>query len=533
MFARLSAYWRQDRPHYITLMSLILLGIGLRLAYITRGMRSDEADTFIQFASAPLDEALTSYTIPNNHLLNTFFIHLVYHALGNEPWVVRLPALLAGIVVLPAVYLVARRLYDRHVALLTLGLTATSAAMIEFSVNARGYSLLALATLALLGLAHQLQRAPRLALWAAFAVVAALGFYTVPTMLYPMGLVGLYLMIGIGVHQAGAARWRVWGQAVGALAAGAALTVLLYIPVIVVSGWDSLTGNQFVQPHSWSGFLWRFEAWPVAFQDFVMWQFPQPLIWLMWAAFWMGLIAHRGLAGDWVLWPLLGAAWTVVLVIIHRNIPPTRTWTAYAPLFYMVVAAGAVYVLRSWPTLPHIRRRRLRLASLGSAVVLALIIISANTVNESEQTGKAALAEDAALLLRDHYLQPGDRILAPLRTGAPLQYYLDYHQAPRVYDMRTEWDDDPFFIADIQRFDGDIYVFAEPYDTVDDLFKIFFNLQRPTTPVRLELLHDFGSNRLYRLSIAPAGYEIARQGAVSSGATMVVRGVTSSTEPSG
>ncbi len=500
------AAYQADPWHYRLVAGVLWLGVVLRLVYITRGMRSDEADTFIQFASLPLPEGLTTYTIPNNHLLNTFLIHLSHQLLGNAPWTLRLPALLAGLAVLPVVYVVARRMYNKHVALMTLGLTSVSAAMIEYSVNARGYSILALVTLILLGLAHHLHRQHSPRLWVAFGVLAALGFYAVPTMLYPMGMISLYLLLGIGIHKAGAARWRMWGYAVASLAGGALLTGVLYAPVIAVSGWDSLSDNQFVQPHDWSGFLWRFEDVPYYFQEFAMWQYPLPLMWVGWALFFVGIAAHRPLGGDWVAWPALGLAWVMVVMIAQRLIPPQRTWTAFVPLFYMTIALGTVYLLRSWPMHPAQRRRVLTGISLGATVVVALLILSANSVYHSHQTGKAALAEDAALVLRDEYLQPGDRIISPLRAGAPLQYYLDYHNTPRVYELRTHYDQEADFIADIHRSPGDVYVFAEPYESVDDLFEIFINLERPDVPLELELLGVFDSNRLYRLRVAETVY---------------------------
>src|SRR5207249_12220686 len=65
-----------------------------------------------------------------------------------------------------------------------------------------------------------------------FAISAALGFYTLPVMLYPFAM-----LIAWG-------RKKAIRAAIGAIA----LSLLLYSPVLVVSGFDSLISNSYVRP---------------------------------------------------------------------------------------------------------------------------------------------------------------------------------------------------------------------------------------------------------------------------------------------
>ena len=60
-------------------------------------MRFDEAFTFLRFASQPLLEGLTTYAEPNNHLFHTLLVHISTSLFGDQPWAIRLPALLAGV----------------------------------------------------------------------------------------------------------------------------------------------------------------------------------------------------------------------------------------------------------------------------------------------------------------------------------------------------------------------------------------------------------------------------------------------------
>src|SRR5436309_12847509 len=73
---------------------LMLLGLGLRIAFLNQPIRYDEALTYNEFASRPLYYGLSFYPEPNNHLLNTLLVHALL-GLGSQPWVLRVPALLA------------------------------------------------------------------------------------------------------------------------------------------------------------------------------------------------------------------------------------------------------------------------------------------------------------------------------------------------------------------------------------------------------------------------------------------------------
>ena len=66
-------------------------------------MQLDEAYTYNEYASKPVLDGLSWYTLPNNHLLNTLLIHVSTVVLGNAPWVVRLAALAAGLGLIPAI----------------------------------------------------------------------------------------------------------------------------------------------------------------------------------------------------------------------------------------------------------------------------------------------------------------------------------------------------------------------------------------------------------------------------------------------
>src|SRR6185436_2742479 len=93
--------------------AILVAAVAIRVAYLDVPMRYDEATTYDNFVSKPLWVALANYATPNNHLLNTFLAKVSVGVFGNEPWAVRLPALVAGIALVPATLALGRVLYGR------------------------------------------------------------------------------------------------------------------------------------------------------------------------------------------------------------------------------------------------------------------------------------------------------------------------------------------------------------------------------------------------------------------------------------
>ncbi len=102
------------RQRQIWLSVLVLFGVavGIRIFFVNVPMEHDEAYTFSVFAVQPLRLGLSDYHYPNNHLFHTLLVHISYQLLGIQPWTVRLPALLAGALLAPFGYGLARRLYS-------------------------------------------------------------------------------------------------------------------------------------------------------------------------------------------------------------------------------------------------------------------------------------------------------------------------------------------------------------------------------------------------------------------------------------
>ena len=174
---------------------IMLMGFVVRFIMLFRPMDYDESYTFLSYASKSFYIIISDYSFPNNHVFHSILVRLSYLLLGDDPWSIRLPAFLAGLLMIPVVYIFGRRLFNRRVGLISAGFIAFWPEFIQYSINARGYTIVALITLLIFCLAIYLKKHPNLAGWVFLVVLSALGFFTIPVMLYPFGAVYGWLFL--------------------------------------------------------------------------------------------------------------------------------------------------------------------------------------------------------------------------------------------------------------------------------------------------------------------------------------------------
>ena len=419
----------------VALAVVVAGGAALRLVHLDQPVRYDEAVTFLEYVARPLGRALALYDLPNNHLFHTFLAHLSVSAFGDGPVALRLPAFAAGVMVPPAVYLAGRAVHGRDVGLVAAALAAASPVLVLFSANARGYSLVVLAFLALVPPAAMLRRRSSPLAWLVVATVAALGAWAMPTMLYPAGAVAAWLLLA-ATRPGGRGVRRVAAEGVLAAAAAAALTALLYLPVLQRSGLDAVVANRFVGPHPVAEFAARVPGFlaDVALQ----WAHgvPAPVTILLAAGAGAEAVARARavLAGDRsgdgaaaALLPV-GLAWSLFLLAATRRVPVARVWLFLLPTFLLFASAG---LARLWG-----RARRLAgdaatwlrpaLAAPVAALALggwtAVHLLRTDAVRRWPVTGTFPHGDRVAAFLAERW-EPGDVVQASIPSDAPLEYY--------------------------------------------------------------------------------------------------------------
>lgn len=432
-----------DRIHWIALVGVLLLAVGLRLFFLTQPMRGDEATTYVDYIAQPFFVAISSYNRPNNHLFHTVLVYVSCALFGSSPWIVRLPAFFAGLLMVPATYQAIRMLTNKHAALLATGLVATSPTCIMFSTNARGYTLVSFFFLLLLILAIYLKQKRNLAAWVLFVLGATLGFYTIPIMLYPFGIVLLWLLLSLLTNDIAVDGWRMFKDLLLAGVAVVVLTTLLYAPALAVTGIGSLVKNEYVTAQPWGEFLGG--ILPRMKQTWRIWNenIPAGIAWVLGFGVLISLLTHLHplrktiLPTDrpqtithaphrvHLLLPVV--LWIVPLVLMQRVVPYTRVWLFLLPLYAGMAATGCVFLLQFL-----VKQTRISLSVISSVLTIILAVtISSNVIKTRSvfsmppQTSDHSFAE-ATHLLKEQ-LAPDDRVYP---VGKILPYYFLHEDMP-------------------------------------------------------------------------------------------------------
>ncbi|HVT39693.1 MAG TPA: glycosyltransferase family 39 protein [Gemmatimonadaceae bacterium] len=411
---------RRDSPwHWIALGFIVCIAAAVRVLHLGQPMRYDEAWTYTYYASQPLPIALSDYTFPNNHIFHRVLVWIAVRLFGNSPPVIRLPAFVAGVLMVPAAYLVARRLAGKEAGLIAAALTAAMPSLILYSTNARGYSLLGLCFLTLLLLGSAINAARRASFCLAFSVVLALGMFTVPVTLYAGGAVVVWLLL----DAPRGARRKIAGTLAAAVGVAALFTLIAYGPVIVRFGIGALYGNRFVTALTWPDFIQALPAFAYAL----------PSMWFDGVPTWLAAAIIPGIAisltksggGRAAGVVIATVIWCGLLLVAMRRPPFPRVWLFMVPVAILAASDGLAWLAA--------RASRLSLIPPGSAATVGALLIAgalsvhtvgARVVFKSGETGTLADGEAVARFLREHAHPSSDHVVVMAPTGPPIDYYL-------------------------------------------------------------------------------------------------------------
>jgi len=217
---------------WLILGAITLVALVLRLIGLNKGLWWDEIFFLIGTLRHPLGEILTVFTGDTQHPLYSVMARLCLVLFGEEPWSLRLPAVLFGVASVPALYLLAAKVTSRAEALVAAAFLAVSYHHIWFSQNARGYTVLAFfAIVSALFLLEGI-RSQKMGPFIAYAVAASLGIYTHITMVF---LVAAHFLICAGwlISEARKGKSPVrWQPALVGFVLAGVLTAAMYAPIM-------------------------------------------------------------------------------------------------------------------------------------------------------------------------------------------------------------------------------------------------------------------------------------------------------------
>lgn len=477
---------KSEKVYSLILLLITGLAVIFRLMYIYVPMRHDEAYTLVAFASDSLFDTIIAYHLPNNHVFHSILVNIATHVLGIQPWTVRLPAFVAGVLMVPASYLLAKNIYDKETALASALLVAYSPALASYSTNARGYTLETLITLLILILGVYVRKERNLFAWALLVLLAAIGFYTIPIMLFPFGILFTWLFLsniieGPGPYASRMVFFKYW--AIAGICT-AILVLILYTPIFIYTGTENFFANGVIAPLSWPVFPATLQSRLV--ETWYEWQhgIPPALILLLGLGFGLGLILHRRISSQRVPLQLAALTWLGILLIVQRPNAWARIWLFLLPLVFIWSAAGIIGLLKALPLkLPA--GFSLATIAVGAAILLVAIMAIRSLPSLPEQWTAKGEAESAVLFLKDK-LQDQDLIIVTSPDDAPVWYYSRLYGIADAHFDNTQ----PFSRA---------FIIVNPTErqTLDSVFQDRGPSLPPSDIENARLIQVFGRLELY------------------------------------
>lgn len=418
-----------DKWYIVAALGLLMvLGLAARLPHLWAPLDHDQAYTVMTFASS-LRSALTDYHVPNNHVLHTLLVYSSISAFGLKPWAIRLPAVLAGLLLIPATFKLGQAIYDRHTGILAAILVAALPVQVAYTTSARGYPLVALFTVVIFWLGDLVRRDRNETAWFLICLVSALGFWTVPVMLLPFGMLFTWLFMEHWLHGGVyGSRWLFMKHWLVAGFGTLLFTFLLYFPLFVFNGfWKVVTSLYSFQwaelPLMALRHLAVYRGW---LSDLPLW-----LAILLAVGLFLSLLLHSRLSVHRVPMLLSGLAWFALVIVALRPLPWSRVWFFLVAPVAVWCSAGTAGLLKDL----RIRPLRNMPASVLLVGVVALYLFSlagqglADLSTAPTEVGR----EEASVLFLQGQLRQGDLVFAPPPQDAPLRYYAQVHGIPEEY----------------------------------------------------------------------------------------------------
>ncbi len=408
---------RTSRAHARWVLVVIAVGAILRLSQLWQDITYDEALAYTLYGTRSTGFILSNYVHPSNHILHTVLSRWSTELFGVHLWSLRLPAFLAGVLVLPLFYVFTRAMFNRYIALLALAMAAGSGVLVGYSALARGYSFTWLFLVAgwLAGRYHA--KTGNAVGGVLVAVANALGMWAVPTMLF--GALACYAWLALYL----VASYRSsLGRRTAQLGLSFALFILLtlaaYAPVVSAHSLDHLLHHPALGEATWSGFLGAHQD-----SSFALWAFINDAGHAL-----LSLIGFVGVVyAAWVsskyrimlVALLLGA---VPLTILRMAVAPPQVWSYI--LFNLHISSGIAlfYLLKVVQERVFTGFGKRTRTVVGAGAMLALMG-GLGLYGIQGRVPRFKDAHEAADFLNG-LVRPGDRVLMEHPNEAAFTFYV-------------------------------------------------------------------------------------------------------------
>jgi len=285
----------------------------------------DEAWTYLNMSSKNWLVSMSYYPAPNNHILFSILTNLTVLLPLDPTLALRLPNLLLLPVCYVTVLLVLREFFGSKVSILGTVAFMTAYPVALYGVQARGYFLYMWFAVLSVYCTYKMIHTSQRHFAFVWVLVNALGFYVMPSFLYPFASMSLFAAAVCIANK----NWSRFRQVVVAGAVTGILVVCLYAPVFLVSGVSAVTSNPYVQKRTLAYVLTHAPAHFVSTGNWMLGS-ALPYGYLVCAAI-LGWLVFEGIQNAKQRMLALAALLLLIspflIVLLHKVVPFERTWS--------------------------------------------------------------------------------------------------------------------------------------------------------------------------------------------------------------
>ncbi len=445
-----SAFVSQGWLTTVVLFGVMFVAVVVRLKNLNFPLSHDEAYMYNAFASRSFWHMVSDYHLPNNHVLLSIILKIVTGLFGNHVWTLRLPTIIVGVLMVPASYFFAKRFYSRETATLSSILVAVFPILVQYSVLARGYAIIGLSTLLLITLADYVRVRKNRFVWLLIVLLSAMGFFTIPIMLFPFGAIYIWLIVSsvIGDTRSYGTRLSFFKYWASSGVVTALITIFLYMPIIIYS-YDRFFGNGFIAPLGWDVFL--VTTWTRLRNTWIEWTEFIPL-WISLLGvfgFLLSLIFHKKFSRQKFPLQLAFLIWIATMLVVRRPDMLPRFWLFLTAPILVWSAAG---IIESLKRIPLKIGKGWNPAQVFVTIIFAVVFAQGLSIvpSLSTQWNKKDDMENATIYLKD-YVHLGDLVTASTARLPAMRYYFNYYEMPRGYIRQSGSFQRAFIIVDSQK----------------------------------------------------------------------------------
>ncbi|KAA9340184.1 hypothetical protein [Adhaeribacter soli] len=446
----------------------------------TMRIGQDEAATYMLFLTKGPPGIIFYYPLPNNHIFYNLLCLPLHYLFSDPYWVVQLPVYFISIISTVVIYLALRSFLPFAAVYLAVSGFSFSYMALFYSVHGRGYFLVAVCSaLAAIALIKILERKEDI-YWLVFLVCTIAGFYTVPVFLYPF-VAMLLFAIKVFVHEND--RYSLGRLALVTFFAGFA-TILLYLPVLMGSGFKLLFFNDYVSRMPMTAFFQNLPGKMAHMQGAILGQ--ETVGFYLWLLAIAGItfllvfphpgekiIRKAGLHTSELFLVWCGSVLPWVMLVLQRVSPPERVF--FFKSFFDFLAIGLAVYLAGFYLLK--RRKQFWYGIAGGW----LLLFGAYEVT------KQVRAERSIAVLDERF---DDRLQAIRQTNARKIFATDiYYSGYLRYEYFKHGV--PHFIIDEHRFEPtrnyDLLILNRRRDSIPGLNLSAYNLWFQDSIVKIYL----------------------------------------------